>query len=95
VKYDDRPGCPRTSVTPNNIEKVQDVIQKDCKLGVRAIAEMVNLDRESVLHILTEELNMKKICAKMVPKMLSAEYKELRKEIRSDFCNTLRTNWIC
>jgi hypothetical protein len=38
---------------------------------------MVNLDRKSVQHILTEELNMKKVCPKMFPKMLSAEQKEL------------------
>jgi hypothetical protein len=45
---------------------------------------MVNLDRESVQRILTEELNMKKLCAKVVPKMLLAEQKKLQKEICSD-----------
>jgi len=48
VKDDDRPGRPRTAVTNDNTEKVQDVIQKDRRLGVRAVAEEVNLDRESV-----------------------------------------------
>jgi hypothetical protein len=84
VKDDDCPGRPHTSVTANNIEKVRDVIRKDRRLGFRAIAEMVNLDRESVRLISKEELNVKKVCAKMVPKMLSAEQKELRKEICSD-----------
>jgi hypothetical protein len=37
------------------------------------MAEVVNLDRGSVCHILTHKLNMKKVCAKMVPKMLSAK----------------------
>ena len=48
MKDDDRPGRPRTAVTNDNTEKVQDVIQKDRRLGVRAVAEEVNLDRESV-----------------------------------------------
>jgi len=48
LKDDDRPGHPRTAVTEDNIEKVQDVIRKDQQLGVRAVAEEVNLDRESV-----------------------------------------------
>ena len=48
MKDDDRPGRPRTVVTRDNIEKVRDVIQKDRRLGVRAVAEEVNLDRESV-----------------------------------------------
>jgi len=42
-------------------------------LGVWAVAEKVNLDRENVLQILRAELNMRKFCAKMVPKLLSDE----------------------
>ena len=48
VEEDDRPGRPRTAVTDDNIEKVRDVIRKDRRLGVRAVAEELNLDRESV-----------------------------------------------
>jgi hypothetical protein len=70
VKDDDRPGRPRTTVTNDNIKKVRDVFRKDRRLGVRAVAEKVHLDRESVRRIVTEELNMKKICAKIIPKML-------------------------
>ena len=44
LKDDDHPGRPRTDVTDDNIEKVRDVIQKDRRLGVRAVAEEVNLD---------------------------------------------------
>jgi hypothetical protein len=66
VKDDDCPGRPRTAVTDDNIEKVRDVIRKDRRLGVRAVAEEVNLDRESVRRILREELNTRKVCAKMV-----------------------------
>jgi hypothetical protein len=71
VKDDDRPGCPRTVVTDYNIGKVRDVTRKDRRLGVLAVAEEVNLDRGSVRLILREELNMRKVCAKMVPKLLS------------------------
>jgi response regulator of citrate/malate metabolism len=46
------------------LKKVRDVIRKDQRLGVRAVAEEVNLDRESVRRILREELNMRKVCAK-------------------------------
>ena len=70
LKDDDRPGRPRTAVTDDNIEKVRDVTRKDRRLGVRAVAEEINLDRESVRQILREELNMRKVCAKMVPKLL-------------------------
>jgi len=79
LKNDDCLGRQRTAVTDDNIEKVRDVIRKDRRLGVRAIAEEVNLDRESVRRILKEELNMRKVSAKMVPKVLSDEQKECRK----------------
>ena len=47
---------------------MRDVIRKERRLGVRAMAELVNCDRDSVRRILTDELNMKMVCAKMVPK---------------------------
>jgi hypothetical protein len=80
LKDDDHPGHPHAVVT-DDIEKVQDVIRKDRRLGVRAVAEEVNLCRESVRQILSEELNMRKVCAKMVAKVLSDEQKECRKEL--------------
>ena len=95
VKDGDRPGRPRTAVTDDNIEKVRDVVRKDGRVGVRAVAEEVNLDRESVRQILREKLNMRKVCAKMVPKLLSDGQKERRKELCLDLCNALRMNQIC
>ena len=63
---------------------MRDLIRKDRRLGVQAVAEQVCLDRESVQQILMEELQMRKVCAKMVPKVLSADQKERRKELCSE-----------
>ena len=95
VKDDDRPGCPRAAATDDNIEKVRDVIRKDRRLGVRAVTEEVNLDRESVRRILREEFNMRKICAKMVPKLLSDEQKNVARNSVWNFGNALRMKQIC
>jgi len=84
LKDDDCPGCSCTAVTNDNAEKVRDVIRKYRRLGVRAVAKAVNLDRESVPQILREELNMRKVCANMVPKVLSFEQKECCKELCLD-----------
>jgi len=89
VKDDDRPGCPRTAATDDSIEKVRDVIRKDRRLGVRAVTEEVNMDRERVRRILSEELYMRKFCAKMVPKVLSDEQKERRKEMCLDLFKSI------
>jgi len=38
----------------------------------------VNIDRETVRKILTDDLDMRKVCAKMVPKELTEEQKKRR-----------------
>jgi len=38
----------------------------------------VNIDRETVRKILTEDLDIRKVCAKMVPKELIEEQKQRR-----------------
>jgi hypothetical protein len=44
------------------------IVCENCWLAVWSIAEQVNFDRETVRKILTENLDMRKVCAKMVPK---------------------------
>jgi DNA-directed RNA polymerase sigma subunit (sigma70/sigma32) len=44
------------------------------RLTVRSIAEQANINRETVRKILTEDLDMRKMCAKMVPKELTEEH---------------------
>ena len=90
LKDDDSPGRPHTAVTDDNIEKVWDVIWKDRSLGVWAAVEEVNLDRESVHRILWDKLNIRKVCVKMVPKVLSDEQKECCKELCLDL---FATHW--
>jgi hypothetical protein len=68
---------PRTSVTTNNVEGGWDVIWKDHRLGIGAISKMFRFDRKSVRCILTDELNMKKVHAEMVSKMLLPVLNEL------------------
>ena len=54
------------------------------QLTVTIIAEQVNIDRETVRKILTEDLDMRKVCAKMVPKELTEEQKPRRVTICQD-----------
>jgi len=71
-------GQPATSRTEENIAKVRQIVHENCWLTVRSIAEQVNIDRETVWKILTENLDMRKVCAKMVPKELTEEQKPRR-----------------
>jgi hypothetical protein len=43
------------------------LVRSDQRLGVRLIAEELNMKRETVRQIITDGLGMRNICAKMVP----------------------------
>ena len=70
VTDEERSVRPATSRTEEYIAKIRQIVCENHWLTVRSIAEQVNIDRETVRKILTEDLNMRKVCAKMVPKEL-------------------------
>ena len=59
----------------------------------RSIAEQVNIDTETVRKILTEDLDMRKVCAKMLPKELTEEQKQRRFTICQDLLERQLTFW--
>jgi len=71
VTDEERSGRPATSRTEENIAKVRQIVCENRWLTVRSIEEQMNIDRETVRKILTEDLDMRKVCAKMVPKELT------------------------
>jgi hypothetical protein len=73
VEDEEREGRPNTSKTNENVAKISEINRKDRCLSVRMITDMVQND-----------LNMTKVCAKMVPKNLTQEQKDARQRICSD-----------
>jgi hypothetical protein len=53
------------------------------------MAEKLNLDRETVRKILTEDLGMRKVSAKTVPRILSNDQKQWRLAVCSDLSRQL------
>jgi len=78
VTDEERSGRPATSRTEENIANVRQILRENRRLTVRSIAEQVNIGREIVRKIFTEDLDMRKVCAKMVPKELTEEQKQKR-----------------
>jgi len=70
VTDEGRSGWPATSKTGENIANICQIVRENHRLTVRSIAEQVNINRETVRKILTEDLDMRKVCAKMVPMQL-------------------------
>jgi predicted regulator of amino acid metabolism with ACT domain len=58
---------PRTSL--DTMEK-RKIVHENPRLTVRSIAEQANIDRKTVRKIITEDIDMRKVCAKIVPKEL-------------------------
>jgi len=81
---DQRPRRPSTSKTDANIEKVGEIVLQNRRMSIRAVAELINIDKETVRQILHNNFNMKKVCSKMVPILLTPEQKEIRKNICTD-----------
>ena len=56
-------------------------MRSDRRLTVRMIASELNVNHTTVHHILTQGLAMRKLCAKIVPKNLTIEQKDDRKDV--------------
>lgn len=67
-----------------NAQRVRALIRQDRRLTVRMLASELCINRETVRQILTNDFGMRKLCAKMVPKNLSAEQKQHRMDVAKD-----------
>jgi histone-lysine N-methyltransferase SETMAR len=57
------------------------MVLDDRRIKVNEIAETTGISKEHVEYILHEELDMKKLCARWVPRLLTADQKRTRMEI--------------
>ena len=83
---------PSTTRTDENITRVKLLVQSDHRLTVRMISDELSLNRESVRTILLHDLGMRKVCAKMVPKILSEDQKQIRVKFCEDMVEKIKDN---
>jgi len=77
LEDDKRSGRPSTSSTPKNVETIQGLVHEDRQRTIKDIAAIVNVSYGTVQTILTCDLNMHRIVAKFVPRLLlTPEQKE-------------------
>ena len=74
-KDDARSEHPSTSSGNENIDHVRSLVLSDRGLTVRMITEELGLGKSSIHTILMKHLEMKKVCPKIVPKLLTPEQK--------------------
>jgi histone-lysine N-methyltransferase SETMAR len=57
------------------------MVLDDRRMKVHEIAETIGISKECVGYILHEELNMKRLCARWVPCLLTEDQKRTRMKI--------------
>ena len=75
VEDDTRPGRPKTSVTKANIAAVKIVFEHNARLSVKDIASCTGISEGSVPTSLKKRLDLRKLCARWVPRLLTEEQK--------------------
>jgi len=74
------------------------MVLDDQRMKVREIAETIGISKEHVRYILREEMDMKKLCPRRVPCLLTADQKCTRMKI-SEQClvhfNKNKTDFVC
>nr|XP_054922671.1 uncharacterized protein LOC126523331 [Dermacentor andersoni] len=107
VKSESRSGRPSTCRNNHVNAEVNAVVMRDRRVTIREIAEGVGIRTFSAHSIMTEDLAVKRVAAKFVPKLLTVQQKQLRVEVSQDtldstnidpdFMNTIITgddSWV-
>ena len=91
VRDDHRSGRPSTNRTDENVECVRQKVRSDRRLTVRMIADELGINSERVWRIIMKDLRMRKICPKVVPRLLNEGQKEQRVQVCEDISEQLET----
>ena len=92
-QVEDEPHAGRqTSKTDDNVERVRSLVRSDRRLTLRMITSELNLNRFTVHQILTHDLDMRIVCANMVPKNLTTEHKANGRDVCLIFWTALRVS---
>ena len=90
VEDDTHPGRPKTSVTKANIAAVKIVVEQDARLSVKDIASCTGTSEGSVQTILKKRLDLRKVCARWVPHLLTEEQKTQRLKCAQELLKTYK-----
>ncbi|GFW82210.1 protein GVQW3 [Trichonephila clavipes] len=72
-----RSGRPTTARTEENVDRVREVLRTDRRLSIQQIADTLHMSTFAVHGVVIEDLQMRKVCVKLVPKGLTQDQKEL------------------
>jgi histone-lysine N-methyltransferase SETMAR len=72
----ERSGCLVEATTPEIFDKTHAMVMDDTRVKVQKIASAVGISNERVHNILHQHLNMRKLSARWVPRLLTVDQKQ-------------------
>ena len=76
VRDDERCGRSKEVRTPELIGQIKNFMDKDCRASIETISAQFDVSVGTIHIIICEELKMRKICSKFVPRVLREDKKE-------------------
>ncbi|UYV80072.1 hypothetical protein LAZ67_18001593 [Cordylochernes scorpioides] len=90
VNDEERAGRPSTSTTDEKINEVEKMILANRRITVREVAEDLNISISSCHSIFMNDLGMRRVAAKFVPKLLNCDQKQHRMNIANEMLDSVR-----
>ncbi|UYV74621.1 hypothetical protein LAZ67_12000310 [Cordylochernes scorpioides] len=90
VNDEERAGRPSTSTTDEKINEVEKMILANRRITVREVAEDLNISIGSCHSIFINDLGMRRVAAKFVPKLLNCDQKQHRMNIANEMFDSVR-----
>ena len=75
------PGRPKTVSTAETLSTLEKLVMSDRRFKLSQLAMSMGIPKTTIYRMLTEDLGMKKVSARWVPKLLSPAQKQNRVEI--------------
>ncbi|UYV70720.1 hypothetical protein LAZ67_8000360 [Cordylochernes scorpioides] len=90
VNDEERAGRPSTSTTDEKFNEVEKMILANRRITVREVAEDLNISIGSCHSIFINDLGMRRVAAKFVPKLLNCDQKQHRMNIANEMLDSVR-----
>jgi hypothetical protein len=73
LEDEEQSGRPSMSITPQNVEQIRELVHANHRRTFNDIDDIIGVLYGSVQTIITLELNMRRVAAKFVPRLLTPE----------------------
>ncbi|UYV76008.1 hypothetical protein LAZ67_13002114 [Cordylochernes scorpioides] len=90
VNDEESAGRPSTSTTDEKINEVEKMILANRQITAREVAEDLNISIGSCHSIFINDLGMRQVAAKFVPKLLNCDQKQHRMNIANEMLDSVR-----